>query len=127
MNERARQIVQELERERGNHQIERAVAKRQRLLVGNHIGVRRSRGTKQASDRRGACECAAHRIARGAEIDRDLILAQHRAEPIREVGGDAVDEEGLGSERACARLAAKQQHAIEDEGVGHVEQGPSDR
>ena len=120
LNERAWQIVQEMQRERGNHQVERAVAKRQRFLVGEDIGVRRSRGTKQASDRRGARKRAAQRIARGAEVNRDWIPAQHRAKPVREVGGDAIDEKCFDSKRAGARLAAAQQRAIENERVGHL-------
>ena len=46
-----------------------------------------------------AGERRAHRVGRRAEIDRESEPPQHRAEPLGEFDGNAVDEERLRSER----------------------------
>src|SRR6185312_14044326 len=55
---------------------------------------------------------ASQRARRRAEIDRTLEAAQHRAEPLAELAGDAVEEERRRIARRAA-LAQAQQAAVE--------------
>ena len=57
---------------------------------------------------------AAQRAGGRAEIDREVELAQHHGEPIAQFGGDPVDQEGLGPQRAGAPLPRAQQVPVED-------------
>src|SRR5437660_8156299 len=45
------------------------------------------------------------------------LFRSHRAEPLDEVSGDAVDQECFGAQRTRTVSAPAQQRAIEDEGV----------
>ena len=74
----------------------------------------RRRGGNDGRDLAAVGEHAAHRVGRRAEIDRALELAQHHRKPLAQFGGDPVDQEGFGPERAGALLARAQQPAIED-------------
>ena len=119
LDQRAGQVIDKLQRQRRDDQIERAVGKRQGLLVGGDAqcaiapsGRRRSRN--DGRDLAAVGKHAAHRVGGRAEIDGALEGAQHHGEPLAQLGGDAVDQEGFGPERAGALLAHAQQFAVED-------------
>src|SRR5262245_23015169 len=126
LDERPWQVVDELERERRHHEIERAVVERQRLLVGGD-GKRPRAGEKAGAGQRVGCDDAAdlsapgkraaHGVSRGAEIDRTVEAAQHRRQAIGQVLRHALDQERRGPERRRPRAARAQEVAVEDDVV----------
>ena len=67
-----------------------------------------------------ACEHAAHRIGRRAEIDGDVELAQHRSKPLAQVLCNAVEQKSR-RRQACARALARSAGA-----GGQICSGPGD-
>ena len=75
-------------------------------------GIRR--GGNQRADLVAAGERAPHRIGRRAEIDGDAEGPQHGGQPLRQLIGDAVDEERRRPQRPRAGAAGAQELAVED-------------
>ena len=111
LDERARQIVDELQRQRRHHEIERAVAERQRFLVGGDRQTLAGDMRRDRIDRDDRAhlirERAPHRVARRAEIDRQIEPSQHRGKPLREIVGDTVEQERRGPKRRRPRRRAR--------------------
>ena len=106
LDERAGQIVDELQRQRRDDEIERAVGERQAsssAATRGRFAPRRRAAAIERADLAACRERAAHRVGRRAEIDRALEAAQHRAEPLAEFGRDAVDQERRRAARTRAR------------------------
>jgi hypothetical protein len=57
----------------------------------------------------------AHGIRGRAEVDRNVELAQHRAEPIRQIIGGAIKQEGRRAQIAGSSPTLADQGAIENE------------
>ena len=111
LHQRARQVVDELQRQRRDDEIERAVANGSASSSATTRSVDRpaaaTAGSPAIDADLAACrQRAAHRVGRRAEIDRTLEPAQHRRQPVGEILRDAVDQEGRRPERA-ARAPAR--------------------
>ena len=122
MHEHARQIVDELQRQRRNDEIESGGRERQRLLVGDDeapcisVFVRTLRvGCHDGADRRHAGERPAQNVGRGAEIERAIEPPQHGGEPLGEIGGGAIEQKRFRTSRRGTAPARTQQMAIEDQ------------
>ena len=120
LDQRARQIIHKLQRQRRHHQIERAIGERQGLFVGGDAGkgviekVRGRLGRNDHADLAAGGERAPHRIGGRAEIDGAVELPQHRSQPLGHIGGDPVEQEGFRAKRPRAGPARAQEVAVED-------------
>ena len=108
LRQHAGQVVDELQSERGDHEIERLRRQRQRL--GFHV---RQIDAREAFDAAG--QRVADLIADCADIGGVLEFAQHRAQPFRHVLGDAVEQESRGLPAPRAILSRPQQRAVEQD------------
>ena len=100
LNQRARQIVDELKRQRGDDEIEGGVAERQCFLVRRHR--QRPPVIPPRPDRLPRCadpigKRAPHRVAWRAEIDRQIESPQTADKPPDEIVGGTVDQKRRGS------------------------------
>ena len=126
LNERARQIVDELQRQRRDHEIERSLAERQCFRVGDdlqmvvtsrYVGARRVHHGNDGRNQVRAAQAAAHGIGRRGEIDRQLEAAQHRGQPVAQILGRAVDQKGRRPEFLRAAQIAADRGAVEHDGA----------
>ena len=120
LHQRARQIVDELQRERGDHEIERGVAERQRFLVGGNrqSGTHGTRageriGGDDRADLAARGEHAAYGVGRRAEIDGEIEVPQHRRETLGDILGNAIDQKGRRRARGGAGAARAQEPTVE--------------
>jgi hypothetical protein len=109
LDQRARQVIHKLQRQRRDHEIERAFGERQGFLVGGDTA-----GGNGRADFATFGEHARHRVARRAEIGGALELAQHDGEPFAQLVRHAVDQECRRPERPRARQASAQKLAVEN-------------
>jgi hypothetical protein len=86
LRQHTRQVIDELQRKRGDNEIERGGCQRQRLCIGH-----RQRRRAQLPDI--ARERGTHLISRRAEIDPVVKFAQHRLLPLRHVLRNTVEQE----------------------------------
>ena len=130
LDKRTRKIIDELEREGRHEEIERALAKRQHLLVGDsgeaiiqgrvvirpcqHIRGRRARGEDDANVS-GTDKLPFDGIAWSAEIDRPIEPPQHGCEPFGELLRNAVQKERGWPEFRGTVAARTQQRSVENQ------------
>ena len=124
LDQRARQIVDELQRKRGDDEIEGAVRERQRLLIGNDAERRAVAfsgrcGSDDGTDLAAVGQRPTYRIGRRAEIDGAIEVPQHSRQPLAQFGGHPIDEKRRRPERPRALPTLTQQMAIEDGETGH--------
>ena len=126
LHERAGQIVDELQRQRRDHEVERILPQRQRfrvgddlpiVIVGGRAGVRRTRDRDDVRNQVGAVQPTAHRIGGRGEIDRQLEAAQHRGQPVAQILGRAVDQKRRRPELFRAAQIAAKRGAVEHDGA----------
>ena len=122
MHQRARQVVDVLQRQRRDHEIERSVAERQRFLVGGdgeaavaRRAIRVRIDGDHDADRARARQRGPHRFARGAEIGRDLEAAQHRGVAVRQIVRRPIQQKRRRPLRHGAAQPLPQQGAVEDD------------
>ena len=121
LDERAGQIVDELQRQRRHHEIERAVAERQRLLVGRdrqRSPACAGSGSTAISVPTPIRERRRTRVGRRAKIDRELEPSQDRREPLGEIVGGAIEQEGRRTKRGRPHAAGAQQRRSKMTGCG---------
>jgi predicted amidophosphoribosyltransferase len=122
LDERARQVVDDMEREQGDDEIERSVAKRQSLLVGDDFSIIRGTGRQRLDSDDGAglpLQCLPRGITRRAKIECQVEAAQDRGQAVGQIIRRAVEQECRRPERLCTPPAGAQEQTIEDGGRRH--------
>jgi hypothetical protein len=127
LDERTRQVVDQLQRQGRNDEIERAVREWQRLLVGDdqragapRANTRRRGGRDDRPDRAETGQRRAHRFGGCAEIKRKREAPQHQGDPIGEIAGDVIDEKRRRLHRRRTPAAGTDEGAIEyQRAIGH--------
>ena len=100
LQQRAGQVVDEMQREPRHDEVERLIGERQRLLVGLHaraVALRQQAGrglhVDHHLDARHAAQPPSEQAVIGAEIERDGKPAVDRRQTLDEVVGDAGEQE----------------------------------
>src|SRR5262249_3350623 len=131
LDERARKIVDELQRKRGYDEIDAGVAKRQRLLVGGNNEIclpalaTRWRacervGRDQGGDFVSTSKRAAYSIGRRTEVDGTFKAAAHGRQSVRHFLRHSVEQKSRSAQVLGTRAVRAQQIAVEqDRQRGH--------
>ena len=122
LHQRARQVVDEMQREPGHDEVERLIGERQRLLVGLHaraVALRQQAGrglhVDDHLDARHAAQPPAEQAVVGPEIERDGKPAVDRRQTLDEVVGDAGEQEVVVCSPVRHAIAPREQKApVED-------------